>query len=82
MDSAIVKGIHKTVDKGIYISFHIFQTRYNFMQFIYFWKTALHVSGGSFTHHQEHIPSGAKRAHVFEIGSSREGKGRRPTHSA
>jgi len=23
--------------------------------FIYFWKTALHVSGGISTHHQEHI---------------------------
>jgi len=31
---------------------------YNEMQLytvIYFWKTALHVSGGIFTHHQEHI---------------------------
>jgi hypothetical protein len=23
-------------------------------QFIYFWKTALHISGGISTHHQEH----------------------------
>ena len=39
----------------MYIRFDIFPTRYNFTQFIYFWKTALHVSGGIFTHHQEHI---------------------------
>ena len=38
-----------------YIPFDIFPTRCNFTQFIYFWKTALHVSGGIFTHHQEHI---------------------------
>ena len=38
-----------------YIRFDIFPTRCNFTQFIYFWKTALHVSGGIFTHHQEHI---------------------------
>ena len=24
------------------------------LQFIYFWKTALHISGGISTHHQEH----------------------------
>jgi len=38
-----------------YIPFDIFPTRCNFKHFIYFWKTALHVSGGIFTHHQEHI---------------------------
>jgi len=38
-----------------YIPFYIFPTRCNFTQFIYFWKTALHVSGGIFTHHQELI---------------------------
>jgi len=38
-----------------YIRFDIFPTRCNFTQFIYFWKTALHISGGIFTHHQEHI---------------------------
>ena len=38
-----------------YIRFDIFPTRYNFTQFIYFWKTALHVSGGIFTYHQGHI---------------------------
>ena len=32
----------------------IFPTRCNITQFIYFWKTALHVSGGISTHHQEH----------------------------
>jgi hypothetical protein len=37
-----------------YIPFDIFP-RCNFTQFTYFWKTALHVSGGIFTHHQEHI---------------------------
>jgi len=38
-----------------YIRFDIFPTRCNFAPFIYFWKTALHVSGGIFTYHQEHI---------------------------
>jgi len=33
----------------------MFPTRCNFTQFIYFWKTALHVSGGISTHQQEHI---------------------------
>ena len=37
------------------IRFDIFPTRCNFTQFVYFWKTALHVSGGIFTHHQEHL---------------------------
>jgi len=37
-----------------YIPFDVFPTRCNITQFIYFWKTALHVSGGTFTHHQEH----------------------------
>ena len=37
-----------------YIPFDIFTTRCNITQFIYFWKTALHVSGGISTHHQEH----------------------------
>ena len=32
----------------------IFPTRCNITHFIYFWKTALHVSGGTSTHHQEH----------------------------
>ena len=32
----------------------VFPTRCNITQFIYFWKTALHVSGGISTHHQEH----------------------------
>jgi len=36
------------------IPFDIFPTRCNITQFIYFWKTALHVSGGVFAHHQEH----------------------------
>ena len=35
------------------IPFDIFPTRYNVTQFIYFWKTALHVSGGVSIHHQE-----------------------------
>jgi len=38
-----------------YIPFDIFQTRCNFTHFIDFWKTAIHVSVGIFTHHQEHI---------------------------
>jgi len=37
-----------------YIPCDIFLTRCNITQFIYFWKTALHVSGGIFTHHQDH----------------------------
>jgi hypothetical protein len=37
-----------------YIPFNIFP-RCNFTQFIYFSKTALHISGGISTHHQEHI---------------------------
>ena len=38
-----------------YIHFDIFPTRCNFTQFICFWKTALHVSGGICTHNQELI---------------------------
>ena len=38
--------------RGIYSD--IFPTRCDITQFIYFWKTALHVSGGISTHHQEH----------------------------
>jgi hypothetical protein len=37
-----------------YIPFDIFPTKCNTTQFIYFWKTALHVSGGISTHNQEH----------------------------
>jgi len=37
-----------------FIPFDMFPKRYNITQFIYFWKTALHVSGGICTHHQEH----------------------------
>jgi hypothetical protein len=36
------------------IPFDIFPTRCNITQFIYFWKTALHVLGGICTHHHEH----------------------------
>ena len=32
----------------------MFPTKWTFTQFIYFWKTALHVSGGISTNHQEH----------------------------
>jgi len=38
----------------LYIPSDMFSTRYNVTQFIYFWKTDLHVSGGISTHHQEH----------------------------
>ena len=38
-----------------YFPFDTFLTRCKFTQFIYFWKTALHVSGSICTHHQEHI---------------------------
>ena len=34
--------------------FDKFPTKCNSIQFIYFWKTALHVSGGISTHHQEY----------------------------
>ena len=37
-----------------YIPFDIFPTRCNVTQFIYFWKTALHVSDGTSALHQEH----------------------------
>ena len=37
-----------------YIPFDMFPTRCNVTQFIYFWKTALHVSGVVSIHHQEH----------------------------
>ena len=37
-----------------YIPFDKFPTRCNTTQFIYFWKTAVHVLGGISTHHQEH----------------------------
>ena len=36
------------------IPFGIFPTRCNVKQFIYFWKTTLHVSDVISTHHQEH----------------------------
>ena len=32
----------------------MFPTRCNITQFIYFWKTAVHVLGGISTHHHEH----------------------------
>ena len=37
----------------LYIPFDIFPRRCNITLFIFFWKTALHVSGGISTHHQE-----------------------------
>ena len=37
-----------------YIPFDIFPTRCNITQFIHFWKTALHISGGISNYHQEH----------------------------
>ena len=36
------------------ITFDTHPTRRNITQFIYLWKTTLHVSGGVSTHHQEH----------------------------
>ena len=51
--------LHQTcfcfLGKVISTLFDVFPTRCNFTQFIYFWKTALQVSGGNSTHHQEHI---------------------------
>ena len=37
-----------------YIPFDIFTARCNVTQFIYLRKTALHISDGISTHHQEH----------------------------
>ena len=37
-----------------YIPFDIFPKRCNVTQIIYFWKIALHVSGGISTQHQEY----------------------------
>ena len=37
-----------------YIPFDIFPTRCKITQFIYFWSTALRVSGGISTNQQEH----------------------------
>ena len=34
--------------------FDIFPKECTVTQFIYFWKTTLHVSGGISTHHQDH----------------------------
>ena len=44
----------KTTSQNCSIPFVIFPIICNITQFIYFWKTALHVSGGISTHHQEH----------------------------
>ena len=38
-----------------YIPLDTFPTRCNITQIIYFWKNALHVSGGNSTHYQKHI---------------------------
>jgi hypothetical protein len=44
---AAPNSVHlKTKCGESYISFDIVPTRCNIMQYIYFWKTALHVSGG------------------------------------
>ena len=37
-----------------YLLYDIFPMRCNITQFIYFWKNALHFSGGISTHHQDH----------------------------
>ena len=37
-----------------YIPFDVFPNRCNATQFFYLWNTALHISGGISTHHQEH----------------------------
>ena len=39
---------------SVHIPLDIFPTICNITHFIYFWKTALHVSGGISNHHQEH----------------------------
>ena len=45
--------IYSEVNNVIFF-FYIFPTSCNITQFIYFWKTAPHVSGDISTHHQEH----------------------------
>ena len=52
-DTCNIFNVQRSVHRK-FISFDIFPTRCNFTQFIYFWKTALHVSGGISTHHQEY----------------------------
>ena len=47
----ILQNLKTTIQ---YIPFDIFPKSCNITQFIYFWKTAVHVSGGTSTHHQEH----------------------------
>jgi len=49
----IVQG--SVIHKYKYVPLGIFPMRCKITQFIYFWKSALHVSGDIFTHHQELI---------------------------
>jgi hypothetical protein len=44
----------RVVKVKFHVPLNIFPTRCNITQFIYFWKTPLHVSGGISTHHHEH----------------------------
>ena len=50
-----------------YIRFDISPTRYNITQFIYFWKTAVHVSGGISTDHQEHTQPYLRYLVLFKL---------------
>jgi len=52
---SILPALESKVEVQLDIRFDIFPMRCNFTQFIYFLKTALHVLGGIFTHHQKHI---------------------------
>ena len=47
-------GYKKKNQSQSYLNHLVHPTRCNITQFIYFWKTALHVSGVISTHHQEH----------------------------
>ena len=46
--------LHPSYKLDRQVPFDIFPMRCNITQFIYFWKTALHVLGGISTHHREH----------------------------
>jgi len=53
MTGTVYTCLHTNQSRS-YLNHLVFPTRCNITQFIYFWKTALHVSGSISTHHQEH----------------------------
>ena len=46
--------VNKCKQSRSYLNHPVYPTRCNVTQFIYLWKTAVHVSGGISTHHQAH----------------------------